>query len=184
MAGTFQILLVPPDSPVLLLVSLAPPTFPPQLHLYIISLLQPNGPPHGRDAGAEVTRNPLLLNKSADILAGNTCPKEWWADKHGRRLESDGCWVLAQQPALEAAAAEAQAGVAAAEPAAAAIADFGGVVPAAAGADSTAGNDIQQQSDQGATAAATVTSNDADGKLVVSSNTPITVDCRDAVAMA
>jgi len=92
-----------------LLCSSPPPPHPhpaPQLYIYLISLLSPAGPPRGRCAGISATRNPLLLNKSDDILGEEKLPATWWGkdDKRGCR-QVDGRWVYVPQAGPQPAAA-------------------------------------------------------------------------------
>jgi len=70
-----------------------------ELYLYLISLLDRNGPPSGLWAGESAARNPLLLNKSADILADQAYPADWWGHetKRGCKQTAEGHWVFDPQ---------------------------------------------------------------------------------------
>jgi len=70
-----------------------------ELYLYLVSLLTQHGPPSGPQAGESAARNPLLLNKSADILADTRFPADWWAqdNKRGCTQTTEGHWVFGSQ---------------------------------------------------------------------------------------
>jgi hypothetical protein len=73
------------------------------LYLYLVSLLgqQPPVP-----LQSSTPRNPLLLNKSDDLLLDKTYPANWWLepDRRGYRQE-DGYWVYPTMQADKTAAA-------------------------------------------------------------------------------
>jgi hypothetical protein len=61
-----------------------------QLHLYLLSLLGKTGLEPGG-----TSRNPLLLNKSADLLSDKLFPADWWRHStyRGYGTDKDGYWV-------------------------------------------------------------------------------------------
>jgi hypothetical protein len=56
--------------------------------MYLMSLL-------GRNGREPSSRNPLLLNKSDDLLSDEHYPANWWRqpDKRGYRKDEGGYWI-------------------------------------------------------------------------------------------
>jgi hypothetical protein len=69
--------------------------------MYLLSLL-------GRNGREPSSRNPLLLNKSDDLLSDEHFPANWWRqpDKRGYKQDDGGCWIypgsVAEQTSAQA----------------------------------------------------------------------------------
>ena len=69
-----------------------------QVYLYLLWAKATNT---GTNTGPR--RNPLLLNKGADIMKEKKYPADWWryADDRGCKLVNQGRWAFTSQPSKD-----------------------------------------------------------------------------------